>query len=248
MKAPNACPVFGPEQVGEGGRVENGRRTRTYPRYRLHSAEWAPPYLLHNQRYLFFGDSKRPQQHSAPRDVLVRRCSALRPFRFPSASASTDFRSAHDLIATRNLRAVISPPEDPAIFPGAGEPESDLADADEDEEGTADDRGSVDTTNNDVDEDKEDDENDSESEGESCAAATSSAAPSRGAPVANASTQPYAPAPFQPPCLYPYPPVVPTFPRPRGLPGAPHPLPRRQRVFNSRGPGSAGHLLGHRGA
>jgi len=175
----------------------------------------------------------------------------LKPFRFLSASAGTDFRSAHDLIATRHPRA----PEDPAIFPGTGEPESDLADADEDEEGTADDRGSVDTTNNDVDEDKEDEENDSEGEGEgeSCAAAMSSAAPSRGAPaslaaVANASTQPYAPAPFRPPCLYPYLPVVPTFPRPRGLPGAPHSLPRRRRGFNSRGPESAGHLLGHRGA
>jgi hypothetical protein len=52
----------------------------------------------------------------------VRRCSALRPFRFLSASASTDFRSAHDFIATRHPRAVTSSQKIPLYSLELGSP------------------------------------------------------------------------------------------------------------------------------
>ena len=70
--------------------------------------------------------------------------------------------------------------EDSAVFPGIRESESDLADEDEDEDGTAYDRGSVDTTNIDVDEDNKG-RRGRQNVRFAAADATSSAAPSHGA-------------------------------------------------------------------
>jgi hypothetical protein len=110
--------------------------------------------------YVLLDNAEWLPQHPARRDA--RRRSALRSLHVLSASASTDFKSAHDLTAKRDPRAVSSSSssEAPTIFPGTGDPDGDLADeADE-----ADDRGGVEAT----DPDDEDDDREGESEDSRC--------------------------------------------------------------------------------
>jgi len=78
--------------------------------------------------------TEQPRRRRARRDA--RRRSTIRSFHVLSASASIDLKSTHDLIVARDPRAVRASPEALAVFLRTGEPESDLAgEEDEDEDG-----------------------------------------------------------------------------------------------------------------
>jgi len=119
-----------------------------------------------SQLYPRSDEVQHPRRHRGRRDA--RRRSAFRSFRVLRASASTDFKLAHDgLNVTRDARTMSSSSEPTAIFPGTGDSESDLADdTDEhdDDDVAEDDREGVDATDMDVDKD----EGDGEGEGNRC--------------------------------------------------------------------------------
>ena len=110
-----------------------GHCTQTYPTRRLHSAESAP-LQLHRSYMSCLTTAFRFEVLSRPERVR-----------------EIDLKSAHDLTARWHPLAVPSSLEAPTIFPGTGDPESDLVDG-------ADNRGGVEAT--DI------DENDSEGESE----------------------------------------------------------------------------------